>query len=264
MADQILKSKVATEGTGKVAAKKKPLPFRIEKSSGPELFAGAGSALPSDPMQHPAYYERVPVLEVTQGLLCRAMLQLNAHYQEYGVFEIAEVGSYRGRGTKAILDLAVSLGVQVHVPGLDSFEGLPPLSGKDAELAPVNAAYRTRVLFADVTEREVRAYIGSAHEGSFTLVKGFFIETLPTLPEKQYLMAIIDCDLYSSHMDSMSYFYERLLPGGIMFFDDYHSGQYPMAKQAINEFLEEKPEKLFHIGFATPKGNNVKTYIIKQ
>lgn len=241
----------------------KPKAFRIEKQSGPELFAGAGSALPDDPKSHPAFYERVPVLEVTESLLARAMMLYRDYYEEHGKFEIIEVGTYRGRGLKALLDLCASLNINVHITGMDSFEGLPALSDQDAQYAPANASYRSRVLFADVTEREVRAYIGEEDRDRYTLVKGFFSDTIATLDETDYIMAIIDCDLYSSHMDVMPYLYERLLPGGIMFFDDYHSGQYPMAKVAINEFLETKPEKLFHLGYATPKGNNVKTYIVK-
>lgn len=238
--------------------------FRIERNRGPELFAGAGGVPPDNPRSNPAYYERVPLIEVTEATLARGIIYHDQLYMEAGRFDIAEAGTYRGRGLRAILELSERMGVEVHVTGLDSFEGLPPLSDIDLEAAPDNAAYVRRTLFADVTEREVRAYIGVENSERFTLVKGFFEDTLPTLEERNYLMAIIDCDLYSSHMDCMAYFYDRLLPGGVMFFDDYHSSQYPMAKSAVDEFLVGKPEKLMHIGYAAPKGNNMKTYIIKS
>lgn len=244
--------------------KKKPQGFRIEKNSGPEVFAGAGSALPEDPQSHPAFYERVPVLEVAESLLSRMMLTHGEYYRDNGRFEIVEIGTYRGRGLKALLDLSAKLGVNIHVTGMDSFEGLPPLSTIDEAHAPAKASYRDRVLFADVTEREVKAYIGQDYANQFTLVKGFFHESIKSIELREYAMVIVDCDLYSSHMDVMPVFYERLMPGGVMFFDDYHSAQYPMAKVAIDEFLESKRERLFHLGFATPKGNNVKTYIIKK
>lgn len=238
--------------------------FRIRKDAGVERFAGAGSSVPDDPRRNPAYYERVPLLEVFRSLLATASLQNRAAYDRDGRFYIAEAGTYRGRGLLAMLNTATQLGINVHITGLDSFEGLPTLSDTDVANAPVNAAYLKRTLFADVTEREVRAYIGTENAGRFELVKGFFADTLPTLPERQYLMAIIDCDLYSSHMDCMSYFYERVMPGGVIFFDDYHSSQYPMAKLAVDNFLSDKPEELFHLGYASPRGNNVKTYIVKS
>jgi len=252
-----------TAAMGKVAPDK-PGKFRFGKRAGHEYFAGAGSAIPDDPRRNPAFYERVPLMEVMESLLARAYLQNRKFYDRQGAFYIAEAGTYRGRGLLAMLNLADRMGIKVHITGLDSFEGLPPLSTVDASSAPTDAAYRSRTLFADTTEREVHAYIGKENAGRYTLVKGFFEDTLPTLPERKYLLAVIDCDLYSSHIDCMAYFYERMLPGGVIFFDDYHSEQYPMAKLAVDDFLAEKPENLIHIGYADPSGNNVKTYIVKS
>ena len=246
------------------ASPNKPAKFRFMKQSGPELFAGAGSAIPEDPRRHPAFYERVPLMEVMESLLARAYLRNRDAYEREGKFHIAEAGTYRGRGLLTMLNIASSMGINVHITGLDSFEGLPPLSIMDAASAPTNAAYLRRTLFADVTEREVHAYIGAENADRYTLVRGFFEDTLHTLPEREYLLAVIDCDLYSSHIDCMAYFYERVMPGGIIFFDDYHSSQYPMAKLAIDSFLADKPEELTHMGYATPRGNNVKTYIVKS
>lgn len=252
----------ALPGTGEERAP--ATPFHFEAEAGPELFAGAGSTPPSDARLNPAYFERIPLLEITEATLARGRLLHPDYYQKHGKFFIAEAGTYRGRGLLSVLEVAKKVNTNVYVYALDSFEGLPPLSARDSETAPENASYRKRTLFADVTEREVCAYIGPAHKANYELVKGFFCDTLPTLPKIKYLMAIIDCDLYSSHMDCMEYFYNRLLPGGVMFFDDYHSSHYPMAKIAVDEFLASRPEKLMHVGYGTPKGNNVKTYIVKS
>jgi len=163
-----------------------------------------------------------------------------------------------------MLDVAKRIGVKVFFYGLDSYEGFPEISDADRKYAPAGSSYLSRRLFADTTEREVMAYVRDGHEGSFEIVKGFFLETLPRLPERRYAFVVIDCDLYSSHMDCMQYFYDRLLPGGVMFFDDYHSKQYPMAANAIDDFLTDRPEKLIHVAYAIPKGNNLKTYIVKR
>ena len=227
-------------------------------------FAGAGANVPDNPLDDPAFFERVPLFQVYEQTLFNGLRLHERLYAKEGRFFIAEAGTYRGRGLKAMLERAAALGVRVHITGLDSFEGLPPLSDVDQAEAPENAAYLRRRLFADTTEREVQAFLADRDADGFTLVKGFFDQTLPTLPERRYLMAVIDCDLYSSHMDCMTYFYDRLLPGGVMFFDDYHSLQYPMAAKAINKFLARKPEKLFHLGYADAKGNDVKAYLVKR
>jgi O-methyltransferase len=228
------------------------------------MFAGAGSNLPDNFADDPAFFERVPVLRVFEDTLHRAMRTHKTAYKTEGRFYCAEAGTYRGRGLRAMLDVAARIGVNVFIYGLDSYEGFPDISAYDRTHAPAGSAYLSKRLFADTSEREVRAYVGEGHEGKFEIVKGFFSDTLSALAERRFLFAVIDCDLYSSHLDCMSYFYDRLMPGGIMFFDDYHSKQYPMAKTAIDEFLASRPEKLLHVAYALPKGNNLKTYIVKR
>jgi hypothetical protein len=235
-----------------------------EELASEDAFAGAGAIVAGDPMSDPAFYERVPVLEVLASSLCRGIVQHKDVYSKHKKFHLAEAGTYRGRGLDAMLNVADRLGIKIHITGLDSFEGLPPISARDQKEAPDGAAYLRKTLFADTTEREVAAFLGAERADSYTLVKGFFSDTLKDLPKRRYLFVVIDCDLYSSHMDCMEYFYNRLLPGGVMFFDDYHSEQYPMARTAVDEFLAERPEQLFHVGYADPKGNNVKTYIVKS
>jgi hypothetical protein len=62
----------------------------------------------------------------------------------------------------------------------------------------------------------------------------------------------------------MAYFYDRIVPGGVMFFDDYASAHYPMARSAVDEFLANKREKLFHIGYGPPAENATKSFIIRS
>ncbi len=45
-------------------------------------------------------------------------------------------------------------------------------------------------------------------------------------------------------MDSIEFFYERLSQGGILICDDYGFSTCPGATQAIDEFLEDKLEKM--------------------
>ncbi len=226
-------------------------------------FAGAGANVPSDIYAHPAFFERVPLHHVFSEALHRGIRMNRAYFDKHGKFFVAEIGTYRGRGLRLMLDAAKNENIKVHITGLDSFEGLPPLSETDMSAAPKDAPYLKRVFFADTTEREVRAYVGKEYAGSYELIPGFFAQSLPTLPKRKYIFALIDCDLYSSHMETMDYFYNRLLPGGVMFFDDYHSKHYPMARLAIYKFMQGKPENLFHIGYGTSEENSMKAYIVK-
>lgn len=227
-------------------------------------FAGSAANVPIAAADDPAFYERAPLLRAFADALHTGLRRHAALYLKEGLFHVAEVGTYRGRGLRALLETASVCDIRIHVTALDSFGGFPEFSQRDLEAAPPNAAWLRRRVFADTTAREVEAYVGEAYVGSFNLVEGFFADTLPKLPEQNYLFVVIDCDLYSSHVDVMPYFYNRLLPGGVMFFDDYNSVHYPMAKIAIDEFIADKPEKLYSLGYGPAADNSVKAYLVKS
>lgn len=178
-------------------------------------------------------------------------------------FHAAECGVYTGQSLIACHHLARRIGVDMRFVGLDTFAGLPELSETDLELAPEDAPYRSRTLFDDTSLETVETTLREAGCQHVTLVKGLFEETLPTLPERKYAFVNIDCDLYDGHMQCLEYFYDRTLNGGIIYFDDYHSFHYPMARSAIDDFMRDKPEQLFHVRYGAEGRNHTKTYFVK-
>ena len=54
----------------------------------------------------------------------------------------------------------------------------------------------------------------------------------------------IDVDLYGPTHDSIEFFYPRLNKGGIIVCDDYMHNTCPGATKAIDEFLDDKSEKM--------------------
>lgn len=177
----------------------------------------------------------------------------------------AECGVYRGHSLIACLRIAQELGVPVHFVALDSFEGLPALVQEDLDSAPQKAPYRKQTLFNDTSFDSVRRLVTEAgFQKKTDLVKGFFADTLKTIPQYKYDFVNIDCDLYGPHIECLEYFYPRMRQGGIIFFDDYHSADFPMAKLAIDKFLSDKDEKLFHLRYADDEVNHTKCYIEKH
>ena len=77
-----------------------------------------------------------------------------------------------------------------------------------------------------------------------TLIKGYFDDTLPRLAAERFSLVHLDCDLYGSYMSCLEFVYPRMLPDGIIVFDDYGSPPYPGAQHAVDEFLTDKPERL--------------------
>ena len=176
----------------------------------------------------------------------------------------AECGVFQGHSMAACLAIADRLGLEMTMVGLDTFDGLPPLSATDLELAPATAPYRTQTFFGntsrDLADRNIGAKAGRCR---YELVQGLFSQTLPKLAERAYFFVNIDCDLYEPHLECLEYFYPRVRQGGIIFFDDYHSVDYPMGRKAIDHFLADKPEQLWHLRLGADGTNFTKTYIMR-
>jgi hypothetical protein len=52
--------------------------------------------------------------------------------------------------------------------------------------------------------------------------------------------ALLDCDLYQSYKDSLSFVWPRLSVGGFIYLDEYFSLKFPGARIATNEFFKDK------------------------
>ena len=74
---------------------------------------------------------------------------------------------------------------------------------------------------------------------NLNLISGTFLETLPTF-NKSIEILHIDCDLYQSYLDCLNNLYENIVEGGCVIFDEYFSLKYPGARDAVDEFFENK------------------------
>ncbi len=73
---------------------------------------------------------------------------------------------------------------------------------------------------------------------------GRFEDTLPSLGDRQYCFAHIDCDTYRSHMQCLIALYDKLTDGGVIVFDDYGSAAWPGVAASIDDFFAGKPETI--------------------
>jgi len=124
--------------------------------------------------------------------------------------DIAECGVYYGGN--AWVSLSASDKIQYRKYHLfDSFEGFQNISKLDPESRKddfrQNDYDLVRALFSQF--QNVRIH------------RGFFENTLPSMEEKTYSMAYIDCDLYEPTLYCCEYFIERLDPHGVIFLHDY-------------------------------------------
>lgn len=247
-----------------------------EKKPAKKKFSAAlefSHQLPYDPL----FAERVPLLEAFRLALSHYQIAQHANKPkgltqmlkdwfrpQRDRFNVAECGVFNGNSLLAIGRMAREAGVPFFVHGLDTFEGLPDLSQIDSDMAPENAPYRNKRVFTETSVDIVSKKMADAGLGeSVKLIKGLFSLTLDTLPEQRYHFVNIDCDLYEPHLECLEYFYKRMARGGILFFDDYNSVEYPMAKRAVDEFMADKDEKICSLCYGDDAANRTKAFVIK-
>src|SRR5919197_6731018 len=72
-------------------------------------------------------------------------------------------------------------------------------------------------------------------------VKGWFSQTLPSLPAQRLAVIRLDGDLYESTMDALKALYPRLSPGGFVVVDDYAMRS---SRTAVHDYLDQHGEKV--------------------
>jgi O-methyltransferase len=129
---------------------------------------------------------------------------------------------------------------------LDSFEGFDEVA--DREAAYLGAGIENNLLrkgaFSETSLELIQWKIRATNLESIVIpVKGYFCETLRTLPTDQFCFVHLDCDLADSYKDCLAYFYPRMASGGYICFDEYRIPDWPLTTQAIDDFFLDKPEK---------------------
>ena len=157
--------------------------------------------------------------------------------------DIAECGCWRGHSTHMLALIAERAGASdFHV--FDSFEGLSDYGEKDTGgLAPKSrsAAQARQKLFA-ADEEAVRSNL--ARFPFIELYKGWIPERFGEIEDRQFKFVHIDVDLYQPYVDSIEFFYPRLLEGGVMAFDDCGSAGFPGARRAVEELMAKFKPRL--------------------
>jgi hypothetical protein len=157
-----------------------------------------------------------------------------------------EFGMYRGYSFWSAQKAANLLGLeQMNFFGFDSFKGLPKPEGIDAETKEFNE----RDYAASI--EDVKWYLekyGVDWSRSF-LIEGYYDDSLrdilkSELKMKPVMVALIDCDLYSSTVSVLSFLDSLLQDGSILMFDDWNcfdKSDEKGERRAFREFLARHP-----------------------
>jgi O-methyltransferase len=145
--------------------------------------------------------------------------------------DIAEVGVYKGGTAYLICSLT-----KKDVVLFDTFEGMPAVDESKDRHKEGDFSDTSRDDVDELLDRFDNAFI---FEGIFPKETAYYLDQ-----DEVYSFVHLDCDIYTSVKESLEFFYPRMVPGGVIVFDDYGEPNCPGAKLAVDEFMVDKPEWL--------------------
>lgn len=140
---------------------------------------------------------------------------------------IVEFGTFRGHTAIQIVEARDRLNDAGPVYLFDSFAGFPPSED------PSDTFWKPGDLKSDYDEVSRRF----SRCKDVKLIKGFFSDTLPGFPDIAVKFAHVDADMYTSTRDVNQWLLDRVVPGGIVIYDDYGFANCEGAKRAVDEAM---------------------------
>lgn len=131
--------------------------------------------------------------------------------------------------------------------GFDSFSGLSKPGSHDGD-------------YWTLGDLSVAASIATGRLARFpnaTLLDGWIPDRFAEVSDQSFSFVHIDVDLYRPTLDSLEFFYPRLVPGGVIVLDDYGFVTCPGARKAADGYMASRQEMILHL----PTGQGV---IVRQ
>jgi O-methyltransferase len=147
---------------------------------------------------------------------------------------IVECGTWRGGMIAGIADVLGSVRCYYLC---DSFQGLPLAKEIDGAAAKAWQDDTTSPTYYDnctASEEDARSAISMSPAKDYKIVKGWFEDTLPNLPERPIALLRMDADWYDSTKCILDNLAGRVVPGGLIVIDDYYTWE--GCTVAVNEF----------------------------
>ncbi|MFT7507217.1 MAG: hypothetical protein ACI92I_000360 [Acidimicrobiales bacterium] len=126
--------------------------------------------------------------------------------------------------------------------GFDSFEGFPEPTPED--VSPRNPQKgEWKVIEEDDVAKFllIQGFDSQWISSQIKTIKGFFKDTLPADDVSQIALLHLDVDLYDSYKTCLEHLFPKVVPGGVVLFDEYKhesdSYKFPGAQKAIDEYF---------------------------
>jgi O-methyltransferase len=149
--------------------------------------------------------------------------------------DTAECGVYNGAGSYLICRVNQGNPSRSRMHFMfDAFSGLPEPSRLDG------SHWSAGDMCCDMEIVESNM----AEVDNYTICRGWIPNRFAEVNDRRFALVHIDVDLYQPTRDSIEFFYPLMLDRSIIVCDDYGMTSCPGATLAIDEYLQDKPEKM--------------------
>ena len=127
---------------------------------------------------------------------------------------------------------------------LHLFDSWGPMKKTDLIESEFDSIDRYSELELNVTKRNLKEY-----ENQIVYHKGYIPEVFYQLPNPPDSIVYMHVDLNSTKptIASLEFFFPKLIPGGVILFDDYGWNNHKDTKHAVDDFFKDKPGILMQL-----------------
>lgn len=159
--------------------------------------------------------------------------------------DFVECGVWNGGSAAIQAHYAIPAGRAMHL--FDSFEGMPNPSANDVpSVGGVTSQSEIGKCVGSIDKvKEVMNKVGvvdAKHPGMISIHKGWFHDTFQNMPNLKIAMLNLDSDWYESEMLCWKTWYDKVVPGGFIYIDDFY--YWPGCQKAAIEFAKTRKEPM--------------------
>jgi hypothetical protein len=162
--------------------------------------------------------------------------------------DFVECGVNRGFLSSAIMDYLKwdSLGKQFYL--LDTFKGIDErfVSAEDRAAGAIEKN-RKNLENGFYTSRSDEVRANFSEWKNFFLIEGAIPETLAQVPAREISYLHLDMNCSTPEVAAAEFFWDRLVPGGLVLLDDYAYRGYRAQKVAMDRFAQTKASQILSL-----------------
>jgi O-methyltransferase len=148
--------------------------------------------------------------------------------------DFVECGVNTGAYSRAVIEYVNFNSLNKKFYLLDTYQGLVPGQISQQESKAGIDQYLTS--YRDVYEQVKQTFAGF----NVSIIKGMVPDTLPQCDAKKICYLSIDMNVVAPEIAAINYFWDKVVPGGVIILDDYGFPQHIHQKNAFDEFARSK------------------------